>query len=135
NARDAMPHGGQLTIETRDLVLTDDFAASRPGMAPGRHLALAVTDSGVGMSEEVKRHLFEPFFTTKDPGKGTGLGLAVVRGFVKRSGGCVEVRGEPGAGTGFTIYLPLVAARGGSGGRVAEGSGGTAPGARNASLS
>src|SRR4029079_15075576 len=90
NARDAMPHGGQLTIETRDLVLTDDFAASRPGMAPGRHLALAVTDSGVGMSAEVKTHLFEPFFTTKDPGKGTGLGLAVVHGFVKQSGGCVE---------------------------------------------
>jgi len=122
NARDAMPHGGQLTIETRDLVLTDDFAASRPGMAPGRHLALAVTDSGVGMSEEVKRHLFEPFFTTKDPGKGTGLGLAVVHGFVKQSGGCVEVRSEPGAGTGFTIYLPLVDARGGSGASVAEAS-------------
>jgi len=122
NARDAMPHGGQLTIETRDLVLTDDFAASRPGMAPRRHLALAVTDSGVGMSEEVKRHLFEPFFTTKDPGKGTGLGLAVVHGFVKQSGGCVEVRSEPGAGTGFTIYLPLVDARGGSGASVAEAS-------------
>jgi signal transduction histidine kinase len=87
NARDAMPHGGKLTIETREVDLTEDFAATRPGMAPGRHIALAVTDSGVGMSEEIKRHLFEPFFTTKDPGKGTGLGLPVVHGFVKQSGG------------------------------------------------
>jgi two-component system, cell cycle sensor histidine kinase and response regulator CckA len=120
NARDAMPHGGELTIETREIDLTEDFAVSRPGMAPGRHIALAVTDSGVGMTEEVKRHLFEPFFTTKDLGKGTGLGLATVHGFVKQSGGCVEVRSEPGAGTCFTIYLPLIDARGGSGADGAE---------------
>jgi CheY-like chemotaxis protein len=100
--------------------LTEDFAMSRPGIAPGHHIALAVTDSGVGMSEEVKRHLFEPFFTTKDPGRGTGLGLAVVHGFVKQSGGSVEVRSEPGAGTCFTIYLPRLDARGGSGADVAE---------------
>jgi PAS domain S-box-containing protein len=120
NARDAMPHGGNLTIETREVDLTEDFAATRPGMAPGRHIALAVTDSGVGMSEEIKRHLFEPFFTTKDPGKGTGLGLPVVHGFVKQSGGCVEVRSEPGAGTCFTIYLPRIDGSGGSGADVAN---------------
>jgi PAS domain S-box-containing protein len=121
NARDAMPHGGELTIETHDIDLTDDFAAGRPGIAPGRHIALAVTDSGVGMSEHVRRRLFEPFFTTKEPGKGTGLGLAVVHGFAKQSGGCVEVRSEPGVGTCFTIYLPRIDARGGSSaGVVAE---------------
>jgi two-component system, cell cycle sensor histidine kinase and response regulator CckA len=120
NARDAMPHGGELTIETREVDLTEGFAASRPGVAPGRYIALMVTDSGVGMPEEVKRHLFEPFFTTKDPGKGTGLGLAVVHGFVKQSGGCVEVRSEPGAGTCFTIYLPRIDGSGGSGAGVAE---------------
>ncbi len=128
NARDAMPQGGELTIETREVDLTEDFAVSRPGMAPGRHIALAVTDSGVGMSEEVKRHLFEPFFTTKDPGKGTGLGLAVVHGFVKQSGGCVEVRSEPGAGTCFTIYLPLIDARGAAGADVADAAVGQARG-------
>jgi PAS domain S-box-containing protein len=120
NARDAMPHGGELTIETRDVDLSEDFAAGRPGTAPGRYIALAVTDSGVGMPEEVKRHIFEPFFTTKEPGKGTGLGLAVVHGFVKQSGGCVEVRSEPGAGTCFTIYLPRIDDRSGSGASVPE---------------
>lgn len=119
NARDAMPHGGELIIETHDVDLTEDFVASRPGIAPGPHVALVVTDSGVGMSEEVRRRLFEPFFTTKEPGKGTGLGLAVVHGFVKQSGGWVEVTSEPGAGTCFTIYLPRIDDRGGSGG-VAE---------------
>ena len=120
NARDAMPHGGELTIETRAVDLAEDFAASRPGMTSGRHISLAVTDSGLGMSEDVKRHLFEPFFTTKDPGKGTGLGLAVVHGFVKQSGGCVEVRSEPGAGSCFTIYLPHTDARAGAGAGVPE---------------
>ena len=115
NARDAMPQGGELRIATRQVDLTDDVAASRLGIAPGRHVALAITDSGVGMSEDVKRHIFEPFFTTKDPGKGTGLGLAVVHGFVKQSGGGVEVRSEPGAGTCFTIYLPCVDTRAAAG--------------------
>ena len=120
NARDAMPRGGKLTIETREVNLTEGFPANRPGVAPGRYIVLAVTDSGVGMPEEVKRHLFEPFFTTKDPGKGTGLGLAVVHGFVKQSGGCVDVRSEPGAGTCFTIYLPRIDARDASGADVTE---------------
>jgi PAS domain S-box-containing protein len=120
NGRDAMPHGGELTIETREIDFTEDCAATRPGIAPGGHIALAVTDSGVGMTEEVRRHLFEPFFTTKGAGKGTGLGLAVVHGFVKQSGGFVEVRSEPGAGTCFTIYLPRTDARTASLGRVAE---------------
>jgi len=123
NARDAMPHGGELTIETRNADLTPDFAASRPGIAPGQYIALAVTDSGVGMSEDVRRRLFEPFFTTKEPGKGTGLGLAVVHGFVKQSGGCVEVASEPGVGTCFTIYLPRIDARDGSGGVAEAGAG------------
>jgi PAS domain S-box-containing protein len=123
NARDAMPQGGELTIETREVDLIEDFAVSRPGVAPGRYIALTVTDSGSGMSEEVKRHLFEPFFTTKDPGKGTGLGLAVVHGFVNQSGGCVEVTSEPGVGTCFTIYLPRIDARAASGAGVAEGGG------------
>jgi CheY-like chemotaxis protein len=123
-----MPHGGELTIETRDVDLTEEFAVSRPGIVPGRHITLAVTDSGVGMSEEVKRHLFEPFFTTKDPGKGTGLGLAVVHGFVKQCGGCVEVRSEPGTGTCFTIYLPRIDARGSSGAGVSEAGAGHARG-------
>ena len=128
NARDAMPHGGELTIETGEVHLTEDFAVRRPGVTPGRYIALGVTDTGIGMSEEVKRHLFEPFFTTKDPGKGTGLGLAVVHGFVKQSGGCVEVRSEPGAGTCFTIYLPRIDGQDGSGDAVPEGGGGHALG-------
>jgi two-component system, cell cycle sensor histidine kinase and response regulator CckA len=124
NARDAMPDGGALTVETREVELTAGFTVSRPGVVPGRYIALAVADSGVGMPEHVKRHLFEPFFTTKDPGKGTGLGLAVVHGFVKQSGGCVEVRSEPGAGTCFTVYLPCTDGRGGSAVDVAEGASG-----------
>jgi two-component system cell cycle sensor histidine kinase/response regulator CckA len=105
NARDAMPQGGVLTIVTKNIDVAEGSAAAHQGLSVGPYVMLEVTDSGAGMSEEVKRHLFEPFFTTKGAGKGTGLGLAVVHGFVKQSGGHVTVESEPGAGTSFRIFL------------------------------
>ena len=106
NARDAMPEGGDLVIETRNIIIDETYCRTRPYARPGKYVQISVTDTGTGMDFDIQQHIFEPFFTTKEVGKGTGLGLGVTYGIIKQHEGMIEVYSEVGYGTAFKIYLP-----------------------------
>jgi len=115
NARDAMPTGGKLIIETRNVDLDTEYTSAHPGARPGRHVRLTMTDTGCGMTPEVKARIFEPFFTTKVAGAGTGLGMPMVYGIIEQSGGFIEIESEPGVGTSIALHLPVVDERAAAG--------------------
>jgi CheY-like chemotaxis protein len=127
NARDAMPDGGQLHVETRRVEVQSGDGSDAPGDKRGQHARLSVTDSGLGIAPEHLPHIFEPFFTTKDVGKGTGLGLATVFGIVVEHGGWLRVESAPGRGTRFELFLPLVAPDAAAGQRGPPPDAGAAP--------
>ena len=110
NSQEAMPHGGRLVIETKNVALDDNYCRTHMGAKPGEYARIVITDTGSGMEPEVMEHLFEPFYTTKKVGQGTGLGLAMVYGIVKSHGGYITCHSELNVGTTFTIYLPVITA-------------------------